>query len=63
VRALIRGDQSVAEGKSRYFAEAQSIRDFIAEAATGECRIFILDEPFSGTNTTHDCRLTLFTGH
>jgi hypothetical protein len=51
VRALIRGDQSVAEGKSRYFAEAQSIRDFIAEAATGACRIFILDEPFSGTNT------------
>ena len=51
VRALIRGDQSVAEGKSRYFAEAQSICDFIAEAATGACRIFILDEPFSGTNT------------
>jgi len=51
VRALIRGDQSVAEGKSRYFAEAQAIRDFIAESATGACRIFILDEPFSGTNT------------
>jgi DNA mismatch repair ATPase MutS len=51
VRALIRGDQSVAEGKSRYFAEAEAIRDFIAEAATGTCRLFILDEPFSGTNT------------
>src|SRR6202046_2956760 len=51
VRALVRGDQSVAEGKSRYFAEAQAIRDFISEAATGACRIFILDEPFSGTNT------------
>jgi predicted ATPase len=51
VRALIRGDQSVAEGKSRYFAEAEAIRDFIAESATGTCRIFILDEPFSGTNT------------
>jgi MutS domain V len=51
VRALVRGDQSVAEGKSRYFAEAQAILDFIAEAATGACRIFILDEPFSGTNT------------
>jgi DNA mismatch repair ATPase MutS len=51
VRALVRGDQSVAEGKSRYFAEAQTIRDFIAEAATGACRIFVLDEPFSGTNT------------
>jgi DNA mismatch repair ATPase MutS len=51
VRALIRGEQSVAEGKSRYFAEAEAIRDFIAESATGACRIFILDEPFSGTNT------------
>ena len=51
VRALVRGEQSVAEGKSRYFAEAQAILDFIAEAATGACRIFILDEPFSGTNT------------
>jgi predicted ATPase len=51
VRALIRGEQSVEEGKSRYFAEAEAIRDFIAEAARGECRIFILDEPFSGTNT------------
>jgi predicted ATPase len=51
VRALIRGEQSVEEGKSRYFAEAEAIRDFIAESATGVCRIFILDEPFSGTNT------------
>jgi MutS domain V len=51
VRALIRGEQSVEEGKSRYFAEAEAIRDFIAEAATGECGLFILDEPFSGTNT------------
>ncbi len=30
VRALIRGEQSVEEGKSRYFAEAEAIRDFIA---------------------------------
>ncbi len=51
VRALIRGDQSVETGKSRYFAEAEAIRDFIQEAASGGCRIFILDEPFSGTNT------------
>jgi predicted ATPase len=51
VRALIRGEQSVAEGRSRYFAEAEAIRDFIAESASGACRIFILDEPFSGTNT------------
>jgi MutS domain V len=51
VRALIHGDQSIEEGKSRYFAEAEAIRAFIAEAATGECGIFILDEPYSGTNT------------
>jgi hypothetical protein len=51
VRALIHGDQSVEAGKSRYFAEAEAIRDFIEQAATGGCRIFILDEPFSGTNT------------
>ncbi len=51
VRALIRGEQSVAEGKSRYFAEAEAIREFIAESASGACRMFILDEPFSGTNT------------
>jgi len=51
VRALIRGEQSVEEGKSRYFAEAEVIQGYIAEAATGECGIFILDEPFSGTNT------------
>jgi predicted ATPase len=51
VRALVRGDQAVETGKSRYFAEAEAIRDFIDESATGDCRIFILDEPFSGTNT------------
>jgi hypothetical protein len=51
VRALIHGDQSVAAGKSRYFAEAEAICGFIAEAAAGACRIFVLDEPFSGTNT------------
>ena len=51
VRALIHGDQSVATGKSRYFAEAEAIRGFISESATGACRLFVLDEPFSGTNT------------
>jgi MutS domain V len=51
VKALVRGEQSVETGKSRYFAEAEAIRGFIDESATGDCRIFILDEPFSGTNT------------
>ena len=52
VRALIRGgDQSVEAGKSRYFAEAEAIRGFMDESAGGGCRIFVIDEPFSGTNT------------
>jgi hypothetical protein len=52
VMASIRGDQSVISGKSRYFAEAEAIRSFIEESANGQCRIFVIDEPFSGTNTT-----------
>jgi len=51
VRALIHGDQSVETGKSRYFAEAEAVCRFIAESAAGTCRLFVLDEPFSGTNT------------
>jgi hypothetical protein len=51
LRALIHGDQSVATGKSRYFAEAEAICGFISQSATGACRLFVLDEPFSGTNT------------
>lgn len=51
VRALIHGDQSVRSGKSRYFAEAEGICGFISESAAGTCRLFVLDEPFSGTNT------------
>ena len=51
VMALIRGDQSVESGKSRYFAEVEVIRDFVDQASSGATRVFILDEPFSGTNT------------
>jgi len=51
VMALIRGDQSVVSGKSHYAAEAAAIGEFVQRASTGECRIFIIDEPFSGTNT------------
>ena len=51
VRALIHGDQSVEFGKSRYFAEAEAICGYVAQSAAGACRLFILDEPFSGTNT------------
>jgi hypothetical protein len=51
VRALVHGDQSVEFGKSRYFAEAEAICRFLAESAAGTCRLFVIDEPFSGTNT------------
>lgn len=52
VRALIRADQSVESGRSRYFAEAEAILSFLREAREGGCRIFVIDEPFSGTNVT-----------
>jgi hypothetical protein len=51
VMASVRSDQSVESGKSGYSAEVAAIGEFVDRAATGDCRIFILDEPFRGTNT------------
>lgn len=51
VMSVIKGGQSVEAGKSRYFAEAEAIREFLQESAAGACRVFVIDEPFSGTNT------------
>ncbi|MGH8320218.1 MAG: MutS-related protein [Steroidobacteraceae bacterium] len=51
VMASVRSDQSVESGKSGYSAEVEAIGEFVDRAAAGECRIFILDEPFRGTNT------------
>lgn len=51
VMASVRSDQSVGQGKSGYSAEVDAIGEFLRRAAAGECRIFILDEPFRGTNT------------
>jgi DNA mismatch repair ATPase MutS len=51
VMVSVRNDQSVESGKSGYSAEVEAIRAFVDRVATGECRIFILDEPFRGTNT------------
>jgi hypothetical protein len=51
VMASIKGEQSVESGKSRYFAEIDAILGFIESASQGECRVFIIDELFSGTNT------------
>ncbi len=51
VMASIRSDQSVEQGKSRYFAEIEAILSFLRAARAGECRVFLIDEIFSGTNT------------
>jgi hypothetical protein len=51
VMASIRNDHSVESGKSKYFAELEAIRAFIAKADRGECRLFLVDELFNGTNT------------
>ena len=49
VMAAIQGEQSVASGKSLYFAQIEAIRGFLAAGAGGG--LIVLDEPFSGTNT------------
>jgi hypothetical protein len=51
VMVSVRSDQSVESGKSGYSAEVEAIGEFVDRAAAGDCRIFILDEPFRGTNT------------
>lgn len=48
VRAAVQGEQSVASGKSLYFAQIEAIRGYLAAGAGG---LIVLDEPFSGTNT------------
>ncbi|MGH8288025.1 MAG: MutS-related protein [Steroidobacteraceae bacterium] len=50
VMACIRSDQSVESGKSRYFAEAEAILSFLRSGTRST--LVVLDEPFSGTNTT-----------
>jgi len=52
VMAAIYGEHSVEAGKSRYFAEIEAIRGFLDSEANHEGGVFVLDEPFSGTNTT-----------
>jgi DNA mismatch repair ATPase MutS len=51
VMASIRGEHSVASRKSHYFAEIEAAHSFIETAARGDCRVFVIDELFSGTNT------------
>jgi len=51
VMASIHGRHSVESGKSHYFAEVEAIRGFLASEQTANGHLFVLDEPFSGTNT------------
>ena len=50
VMACIRTQQSVESGKSRYFDEIEAILSFLRSGA--QAPLLVLDEPFSGTNTT-----------
>lgn len=52
VRASIHNAHSVASGKSHYRAEVDTIRGFLAEQAADRRTLLVIDEPFSGTNTT-----------
>jgi DNA mismatch repair ATPase MutS len=51
VMASIRSEHSVESGKSHYFGEIERLQAFIECARRGDCRVFIIDELFSGTNT------------
>jgi DNA mismatch repair ATPase MutS len=52
VMACIHGEHSIASGKSHYFAAIETILSFVRAAERGECRVFLIDELFRGTNTT-----------
>lgn len=51
VMASIQGEHSVESGKSHYFAELEAIHSFIENARRGDCKLFLVDELFNGTNT------------
>ncbi|MHB1273404.1 MAG: MutS-related protein [Rhodanobacter sp.] len=51
VMASIRGEHSVESGKSHYFSEIETIHSFIESEKQGDCRVFVIDELFNGTNT------------
>ena len=52
VMACIRTEQSVESGKSRYFAEIETILTFLRRDGGDGHLVVVIDEPFSGTNTT-----------
>jgi MutS domain V len=51
VMACVKSEHSLESGKSKYLAEIATILTFIERAARGGCRVFVIDELFSGTNT------------
>ncbi|MEQ1886395.1 MAG: DNA mismatch repair protein MutS [Bryobacteraceae bacterium] len=56
VGASIRINDSLADHKSRFYAEISRLRDVVELARAGEPLLFLLDELLSGTNS-HDRRI------
>jgi hypothetical protein len=56
IGASIRVNDSLADNKSRFYAEISRLRDIVDLARAGEPTLFLLDELLSGTNS-HDRRI------
>jgi len=51
VKTSIRRNEELEEGKSYFFIEIESLKDFIDSATGDEKYLFLIDEIFRGTNT------------
>jgi MutS-like protein len=51
VMAAIRAEHSIQSGKSHFFAEIERIQSFVQIAIRTRRGVFLIDEPFRGTNT------------
>lgn len=56
IGASIRVNDSLADNKSRFYAEISRLRDIVDLARAGQPTLFLLDELLSGTNS-HDRRI------
>ncbi len=56
IGASIRVNDSLADNKSRFYAEISRLRDIVDLARSGQPAMFLLDELLSGTNS-HDRRI------
>ena len=56
IGASIRVNDSLADNKSRFYAEISRLRDIVQLARSGRPALFLLDELLSGTNS-HDRRI------